>query len=80
MSDGLSMDRDPAPDPRAPHLGEDPAAQPLTEIVLTPPARAAGHPPRPSRDAGDLATIDGEEVTVRPDDDLGACRPRASTR
>ena len=38
MSDGLSMDRDPAPDARTPHAGQDPAAQPLTDILLTPPA------------------------------------------
>ena len=40
MTDGLSMDRDPAPDARTPHAGEDSAAQPLTDILLTPPARA----------------------------------------
>ena len=42
MSDetrGLSMSRDPAPDPDTPHGGQAPAAQPLTEIVLSPPAR-----------------------------------------
>ena len=38
VSDGLSMDRDPAPDARTPHLGEAPGAQPLTDILLTPPA------------------------------------------
>ncbi len=79
MSDtrGLSMDRDPAPDPLAPHAGEAPAAQPLTEIVLHPPARAStppGPPPVEAPPSIEL-TIDGRSVTV-PDGTtiLGACR------
>ena len=44
---GLSMSRDPAPDPRTPHAGQAPAAQPLTEIVLFPPARASKPPVAP---------------------------------
>ena len=79
MSDtrGLSMDRDPAPDPLAPHAGEAPAAQPLTEIVLYPPARASKPPGPPSMEAPSPIelTIDGRTVTV-PDGTtiLGACR------
>ena len=46
MTDGLSMDRDPAPDAQTPHAGEAPGAQPLTDILLTPPARAS-KPPTP---------------------------------
>jgi predicted molibdopterin-dependent oxidoreductase YjgC len=71
------MDRDPAPDPRAPHLGEDPAAQPLTEIVLTPPARASRPPvPPPVETRPPVAlTIDGVEVSVPAGTTiLGACR------
>ena len=41
---GLSMTRDPAPDPHSPHAGQAPAAQPLTEIVLSPPARPSRPP------------------------------------
>ncbi len=77
MTDGLSMDRDPAPDPRAPHLGEDPAAQPLTEIVLTPPARASRPPGPPPVEAPSpvALTIDGVDVTVPAGTTiLGACR------
>ena len=43
--DGLSMDRDPAPDAASvPHAGEPPAAQPLTDILLRP----AGPPEPPA--------------------------------
>ncbi len=71
------MDRDPAPDPLAPHSGEDPGAQPLTDILLTPPARAepaadaaAGEAPAPIE-----LTIDGQAVTVPAGSTiLDACR------
>jgi predicted molibdopterin-dependent oxidoreductase YjgC len=76
-TDGLSMDRDPAPDPHAPHLGEDPAAQPLTEIVLSPPARPSRPPTPPPVVAPPPIelTIDGVPVTVPAGTTiLGACR------
>jgi predicted molibdopterin-dependent oxidoreductase YjgC len=74
---GLSMDRDPAPDPLAPHAGEAPAAQPLTEIVLHPPARASKPPGPPPVEAPPPVelTIDGRSVTVPAGSTiLGACR------
>ena len=79
MSDtrGLSMDRDPAPDPMAPHAGEAPAAQPLTEIILRPPARPSKPPaPPPIQAPPDVElTIDGRSVTVPAGTTiLGACR------
>ncbi len=66
MSDGLSMERDPAPDARSPHVGEAPAAQPLTEIVLRPAARPSRPPeaPLPPVRAPVEITIDGQAVTV----------------
>ncbi|MEX2184008.1 MAG: 2Fe-2S iron-sulfur cluster-binding protein [Chloroflexota bacterium] len=74
---GLSMTRDPAPDPNTPHAGQAPAAQPLTEIVLHPPARSSRPPsapivePPPSVDL----TIDGQPVSVPAGTTLlGACR------
>ena len=77
MSDGLSLERDPAPDPRAPHAGEAPAAQPLTEIVLNPaamPSRPPQAPPPPLRPAVDV-TIDGVRVSVPQGSTiLDACR------
>ena len=66
MSDGLSMERDPAPDARAPHAAEAPAAQPLTEIILKPaarPSRPPAPPPEPVRAAVEM-TIDGMAVSV----------------
>ena len=77
MSDGLSMDRDPAPDARTPHAGQDSAAQPLTDILLTPPARASKPPTAPVVEAPPAVslTIDGVEVTVPAGTTiLGACR------
>jgi hypothetical protein len=74
---GLSMDRDPAPDPLAPHGGEAPAAQPLTEIVLRPPARPSRPPTAPIVEAPpDVElTIDGQAVSVPAGTTiLGACR------
>ena len=75
--DGLSTGRDPAPHDDAPHFGEPPGAQPLTEILLTPPARASKPPAPPAVEAPppiDL-TIDGEAVTVPAGTTLlGACR------
>jgi NADP-reducing hydrogenase subunit HndD len=65
-SDGLSHDFDPAPHADAPHAGEPPGAQPLTDILLTPPARCSvppTPPPEPARAAVEL-TIDGVAVTV----------------
>jgi predicted molibdopterin-dependent oxidoreductase YjgC len=66
VSDGLSYERDPAPDPQAPRAGEAPAAQPLTEIILNPAARPTHvpvAPPPPAREAVEL-TIDGVAVSV----------------
>src|SRR5919108_140501 len=80
MSDdtrGLSMSRDPAPDPRSPHGGQAPAAQPLTEIVLTPPARPSRPPVPPTPEPVPTVelTIDGRSVTVPAGTTiLGACR------
>ncbi|MEA2610032.1 MAG: hypothetical protein QOJ75_2275 [Chloroflexota bacterium] len=77
MSDGLSMDRDPAPDPATPHAGEAPGAQPLTDILLSPPARAS-RPPTPPPIAVPPPielTIDGAAVTVPAGSTiLDACR------
>jgi NADP-reducing hydrogenase subunit HndD len=74
---GLSMDRDPAPHVDAPHAGEPPAAQPLTEIILVPPARPSRPPTAPVAvppPAVELS-IDGETVTVPAGTTiLGACR------
>ena len=63
---GLSMTRDPAPDPQSPHAGQPPAAQPLTEIVLSPPARPSKPPVPPPVDAPPQVelTIDGRPVSV----------------
>jgi predicted molibdopterin-dependent oxidoreductase YjgC len=66
VTDGLSMGRDPAPDAAAPHAGEAPAAQPLTEIILKPAARASrppAAPPAPVRPPVELS-IDGTQVSV----------------
>jgi predicted molibdopterin-dependent oxidoreductase YjgC len=77
MSDGLSMERDPAPDARAPHAQEAPAAQPLTEIILKPaarPSRPPAPPPPPARPPVEVA-IDGAAVTVPAGSTiLDACR------
>jgi predicted molibdopterin-dependent oxidoreductase YjgC len=77
VSDGLSMDRDPAPDPVSPHARQAPGAQPLTEIVLSPPARPSRPPtapPEPVRKPIEL-TIDGQPVTAREGSTiLDACR------
>jgi predicted molibdopterin-dependent oxidoreductase YjgC len=75
--DGLSWDRDPAPHFDAPHLGEPPAAQPLTEIVLHPPARPTRPPtapPAPHRASVEVS-IDGAAVVVPAGSTiLDACR------
>ena len=74
---GLSMTRDPAPDPHTPHGGQAPGAQPLTEIVLNPPARASRPPaPPPVEARPDVElTIDGATVSVPAGSTLlGACR------
>jgi NADP-reducing hydrogenase subunit HndD len=63
---GLSMDRDPAPQPGAPHAHEPPAAQPLTEIILNPAARPSKPPeapPPPVRPPVEVS-IDGVTVSV----------------
>jgi predicted molibdopterin-dependent oxidoreductase YjgC len=77
VSDGLSADRDPAPDARTPHAGQESAAQPLTDILLSPPARASRPPAAPAVEASpsvDL-TIDGVAVSVHAGTTiLGACR------
>ena len=77
MSDGLSMDRDPAPDALAPHAGEAPGAQPLTDILLSPPARASRPPAPPAVAPPDQVelTVDGVVVTVPEGSTiLDACR------
>jgi predicted molibdopterin-dependent oxidoreductase YjgC len=77
VTDGLSMDRDPAPDARTPHAGQESAAQPLTDILLSPPARASRPPAAPFVEAPPAVelTIDGEAVTVPAGTTiLGACR------
>ena len=74
---GLSMSRDPAPDPQTPHGGQAPAAQPLTEIILRPPARPSRPPMAPPVEAPpDIElTIDGVAATVPEGTTiLGACR------
>ena len=74
---GLSMTRDPAPDPHSPHAGQAPAAQPLTEIVLSPPARPSKPPTPPPVEAPAPVelTIDGQAVTVPAGSTiLDACR------
>jgi predicted molibdopterin-dependent oxidoreductase YjgC len=66
VSDGLTMDRDPAPAADVPRASEPPAAQPLTDILLQAPARPSRPPvapPPPVRAAVEL-TIDGAPVTV----------------
>jgi predicted molibdopterin-dependent oxidoreductase YjgC len=66
MTDGLSTSRDPAPDAAAPHAGEAPAAQPLTEIILKPaarPSRPPSAPPAPVRPPVELS-IDGKQVSI----------------
>jgi predicted molibdopterin-dependent oxidoreductase YjgC len=71
------MDRDPAPDPQSPHSGQAPAAQPLTEIVLTLPARPSRPPAPPPVEAPPIVelTIDGQSVAVSAGTTiLGACR------
>jgi predicted molibdopterin-dependent oxidoreductase YjgC len=74
---GLSMSRDPAPDPQTPHAGQAPAAQPLTEIVLRPPARPSRPPaPPPVEPPPSIElSVDGQNVTVPAGTTiLGACR------
>jgi predicted molibdopterin-dependent oxidoreductase YjgC len=77
MTDGLSTGRDPAPDAAAPHAGEAPAAQPLTEIILRPaarPSRPPSAPPAPVRQPVELS-IDGKQVAVPAGSTiLDACR------
>jgi predicted molibdopterin-dependent oxidoreductase YjgC len=71
------MERDPAPDAQAPHGGEAPGAQPLTEILLKPaarPSRPPQAPPPPVRPPVEM-TIDGARVTVPAGSTiLDACR------
>ncbi len=74
---GLSMTRDPAPDPDSPHAGQAPAAQPLTEIVLHPPARPSRPPEAPPVELPPPVelTVDGMPVMVPAGTTiLGACR------
>ncbi|HEY8989670.1 MAG TPA: 2Fe-2S iron-sulfur cluster-binding protein, partial [Candidatus Limnocylindrales bacterium] len=77
MTDGLSMQRDPAPADNVPHEGEPPAAQPLTDILLRPaarPSRPPEAPPAPVRAPVEL-TIDGVAVSVPAGSTiLDACR------
>ncbi len=74
---GLSMERDPAPHGDTPHLGQPVAAQPLTDILLTPPARASRPPVAPVVPMAPPVelTIDGSPVTVPAGSTLlDACR------
>ncbi len=74
---GLSMTRDPAPDANSPHAGQAPAAQPLTEIVLQPPARPSRPPVAPVRETPPPVelVVDGVAVSVPAGTTLlGACR------
>ena len=74
---GLSMTRDPAPDARTPHADQGPADQPLTDILLRPPARASRPPGPPVVEAAPAValTIDGVGVSVPAGTTiLGACR------
>ena len=77
MSDGLTMDRDPAGVANVPHAGEPPAAQPLTDILLRPaarPSRPPEPPPAPERPAVEI-TLDGQEIAVPAGSTiLDACR------
>ncbi len=71
------MDRDPAPDPLSPHAGQASAAQPLTEILLSPPARPSRPPQAPPAvpRASVALTIDGHEISVPAGSTiLDACR------
>ena len=71
------MTRDPAPDAHTPHGDQAPGAQPLTDILLTPPARASRPPTPPPVEAPPPVelTIDGATVTVPAGTTiLGACR------
>jgi predicted molibdopterin-dependent oxidoreductase YjgC len=71
------MDRDPAPDPVSPHAHQAPGAQPLTEILLSPPARPSrppAPPPEPVRAPVEF-TIDGVAITAPTGSTiLDACR------
>jgi hypothetical protein len=64
VSDGLSSDRDPAPDARTPHADQDPAAQPLTNILLSPPARASRPPAAPAVEAPPSVELSIDGVAV----------------
>jgi predicted molibdopterin-dependent oxidoreductase YjgC len=76
-TNGLSMSRDPAPDPATPHADQAPAAQPLTDILLRPPARPSKPPAPPSVVPPPPVelTIDGAPVSVPAGSTiLDACR------
>jgi predicted molibdopterin-dependent oxidoreductase YjgC len=80
VSDGLSTDRDPAPDRATPHAGQAPGAQPLTDILLTPPARSSRPPAPPPVEPPPLValTVDGVAVEVPSGSTiLDACRSQA---
>jgi predicted molibdopterin-dependent oxidoreductase YjgC len=64
--DGLDWERDPAPHEDTPHFGEPPGAQPLTNILLTPPERASRPPapPHAPEPAPIELSIDGAAVSV----------------
>jgi predicted molibdopterin-dependent oxidoreductase YjgC len=74
--EGLSTGRDPAPHEDAPHAGEPPGAQPLTEIVLIPPARPSRPPTAPVVEVPIVElTLDGHAVSVPAGSTiLDACR------
>jgi predicted molibdopterin-dependent oxidoreductase YjgC len=77
VSDGLRFERDPAPDPATPHAGQASGAEPLTEILLSPPARPSRPPAPPSgpEPVPVALTIDGQPVSVPAGSTiLDACR------
>ncbi len=77
MTDGLSQDRDPAPDVRVPAADTAPAAQPTSEIVLKPAARPSRIPRPPAEPvrAPVEVTIDGVALVVPQGSTiLDACR------
>jgi predicted molibdopterin-dependent oxidoreductase YjgC len=77
VSDGLRLDRDPAPGRATPHSGQAPTAPPLTDILLSPPARSSRLPlpPPVSTPVPVALTIDGQPASVAAGSTiLDACR------
>jgi len=77
VNDGLSADRDPAPDARVPSADTAPAAQPTSEIVLKPAARPSRIPQAPATPVRPPVevSIDGVAVAIPTGSTiLDACR------